>query len=177
MFILRIPGKAVASATVKHTVSGLLRPAENDSTTVPVISTETSAASLALASQAGRAAEEVAKLQAAQKVANSELMRHDSCRQIPITAVIRLCWPMHRRIVIPIAGECITEECVSFTQLGKSPSDLCAICLIGVGLATPTNGRPMLVAPASRLAQLLKFIRCRHLDGRLLWPCHVGRKS
>jgi surface antigen len=69
MLLLRVPGTIVGSVTHVHTVSALIRPADNKS--VPVISAETSAAVLARFS--AQQQEQIASWQAAQVAANQGL--------------------------------------------------------------------------------------------------------
>jgi surface antigen len=69
MFTLHIPGKIVGSLTQTHSVSSIIRPAENKP--VPVISAETSAAALATLNAAQQQA--FARLQADQVIANRNL--------------------------------------------------------------------------------------------------------
>jgi len=69
MFVVRMPGKVVGSIRNGHVVGSVIRPADDDH--VPVISDETSAAALARFSAAQE--EEIAKLQAAQVLANQKL--------------------------------------------------------------------------------------------------------
>jgi len=71
MFTLRAPGKITHSLTDVHAVSDIIQPAAGTSKSVPVISNETSAAALASLDAAQQ--QEIAKLQAAQLVANRGL--------------------------------------------------------------------------------------------------------
>jgi surface antigen len=68
-FILHVPGKIIGSVTRVHTVSAVIRPA--DDTSVPVISAETSSAILARFNEQQQ--QQIAQLQAAQLVANQGL--------------------------------------------------------------------------------------------------------
>jgi len=69
MFTVRAPGKIIGSITSGHSVNAIITPADN--TSVPIISAETSAAVLANFNAAEQ--QEIAKLQAAQLVANRDL--------------------------------------------------------------------------------------------------------
>lgn len=69
LFILRMPAKIVGSVTSGHTVNDIIRP--SDDRTVPVISTETSAAVLTAFNAEQR--QKIAEWQAAQAEANREL--------------------------------------------------------------------------------------------------------
>ncbi|HSX05367.1 MAG TPA: CHAP domain-containing protein [Candidatus Saccharimonadales bacterium] len=69
LFIVRLPGRIVGSITSGHVVNTIIKPADDRS--VPVISSETS--TLALARYNAAQQQEIAKLQAAQAVANRDL--------------------------------------------------------------------------------------------------------
>jgi len=69
MFAFHLPSRTVGSITRGHTVSDIIRPA--DDTSVPVISSQTSTAALARLSAAQQ--QEISQLQAAQLTANQSL--------------------------------------------------------------------------------------------------------
>ena len=71
MYTVRMPGKVIGSITSGHSVSDVIRPSDNESQSVPVISAQTSAAVLASFNAAEQ--QEIAKLQAQQLVDNQSL--------------------------------------------------------------------------------------------------------